>query len=132
MSANVLLVEDDAVLRTEILEYLVRRGYRVAACNSIAAAREYLEPIREPAAGPDTVICDIRLPDGDGVALYLSFARRFTNTKWVLMSGAHDLVRLGQQLSEVADLRNCSVIDKPIPLRLLERALRKSDSSDDL
>ena len=121
MTSHILLVEDDAALRIEILEYLLRRHHRVTACGTIEEAKEFLDHISEDAVPLDTVVSDIRLPDGDGVSFYAANARRFPGLKWILMSGNHDLVRLGNELRCLSDLPDCAIVDRPVPLRLLDR-----------
>jgi len=126
MTNHILLVEDDEPLRREILEYLLRRRYRVTACASIEEASEALDGGGDGAF--DTVVSDIRLPDGDGVSFYVANARRFPATRWILMSGNHDLVRLGNRLKSLEDLPGCAVVDKPVPLRLLDRFIQTAHS----
>jgi DNA-binding NtrC family response regulator len=63
------------------------------------------------------VVSDINLPDGDGVAFCRDMADTYPETKWVLMSGNADLVRHGNRARTGA----FAVIDKPIPLRTLDR-----------
>jgi len=123
MTADILLIEDDDDIRAEILEYLLRRCYRVTACATVEEASEALENVGG-ALAPDTIVADIRLPDGDGVSFYLANARRFPRTKWILMSGNPDLVRLGNRVRNLTHLPACAVIDKPMALRLLDRFIQ--------
>jgi DNA-binding NtrC family response regulator len=117
---NILVVEDDADLRVEIVEYLQRRRHTVTGCGSVAAARLVLaEMVRT--SPPDAAICDVGLPDGDGVRFYLEGAPSAPNCHWILMSGAHDLDRLSRVLKGVVSLP--TVLEKPLPLRALGSAL---------
>ncbi|HYC64648.1 MAG TPA: response regulator [Reyranellaceae bacterium] len=127
MPVQILLIEDEPALRAEILEHLIRRRHRVIAVGSLAEALEALDG----AGGtvPDAIVSDIRLPDGDGVHFYVENARRFPNTRWILMSGNHDLVRVGNQLKSAGDLPPCAVVDKPLPLRLMDRFLEAIPTS---
>jgi DNA-binding NtrC family response regulator len=121
MAAHVLLIEDDSELRAEMLDYLVRHDYRVTACATLAEASEAFQPDKGAFGPPIVIIADIRLPDGDGISFYMENARRFPNAKWILMSGDHDLVRLASRLKDAIDLPTCTVVDKPMPLRLMTR-----------
>lgn len=123
MPANILLIEDDGDLRTEILEYLLRHHHRVSACDSIVDAREFLQNLGDDSLAPDIVVSDIKLTDGDGISFYIEQARRFPHVKWILMSGNHDLVRLGNDYKDLSGLPGCTIVDKPIPLRLLGRVI---------
>jgi DNA-binding NtrC family response regulator len=121
---RILLVEDDSALRAEILEHLLRRRHRVTACGSITEALAALDDAGEAKPAPDAIIADIHLPDGDGVRFYVENARRFPETRWILMSGNHELVRVGNEIKAAGDLPPCAIIDKPLPLRLLDRFLQ--------
>jgi len=59
---NVLLVEDDASMRTTLQRTLANRGMQVAVCGDGAAALE-----RWRATSPDVVVLDLTLPGLDGL-----------------------------------------------------------------
>ncbi|MDZ4687818.1 MAG: sigma-54 dependent transcriptional regulator [Planctomycetaceae bacterium] len=61
---SVLIVEDEEIIRTSLAEFLTEEGYDVVAAGTIAAA---VQAIR--ARDFHVAICDVQLPDGDGVAL---------------------------------------------------------------
>ena len=123
MTTHILLIEDDADQRVEILEYMNRRRHRVTACASVSEAGEALD-----GAVPDAIVADIQLPDGDGVTFYVNNVKRAPCARWILMSGNQDLVKLANELRTVADLPPCSVIDKPIALRLLDHFVLGTDA----
>jgi len=120
MTTHILLVKDDVEQRGEILEYMLRRRHRVTACALISEAGEAVD-----GAVPDAVVSDVQLPDGDGVTFYVNNARR--GARWILMSGNHDRVRLANELKAAADLPPCSVIDKPVLLRMLNRVIEGTE-----
>ena len=63
MDINLLLVEDDTVLRGGLTELFTREGYSVVEASSAHEAREKLtESI-------SAIVLDVGLPDGDGVSL---------------------------------------------------------------
>jgi DNA-binding NtrC family response regulator len=118
MSAHqILVIEDEVDLRSEIVEFLVRRGHSPTGCGTLAEATAALGSMT-----PDAVFSDINLPDGDGVNFCVHNAPRFPGTMWLLMSGDDDLVRLGGQLKSIAGAKpTFSIVEKPVPLRLLDR-----------
>ena len=117
MSAQILVIEDDEVLRSEIVEFLVRRRHFPVGCGSLAEATAALETMK-----PDAVFSDINLPDGDGVNFFMSTAKRFPGAMWLLMSGDDDLLRLGSHLKSLGgDMPTFAIVEKPVPLRLLDR-----------
>jgi DNA-binding NtrC family response regulator len=122
MTAHILVIEDDADQRIEIVEYMRRRHYRVTACASVSEAGKALD-----GATPDAVVADIQLPDGDGVSFYVDNAKRVPDARWILMSGNHDLVRLANELKAATGPPLCSVIDKPVALRLLGRFIEGNE-----
>ena len=117
MSAQILVIEDDEDLRTEIVEFLVRRRHRPIGCGTLAEAAAALETMT-----PDAVLSDINLPDGDGMNFCMSNAARFPAAMWLLMSGNDDLLRLGNQLKSIGGEKpSFAIVEKPVPLRLLDR-----------
>ncbi|MDO9285531.1 MAG: response regulator transcription factor [Aquabacterium sp.] len=58
---DLLLLEDDADLGRAVTDHLAAARHRVRWCRSIAEA--------EAAPVPDLALLDLRLPDGDGLAL---------------------------------------------------------------
>jgi DNA-binding NarL/FixJ family response regulator len=62
---RVLIVDDDPRFRAMAADALAARGYDVVGqAGTIAAAREAVAALR-----PDAVLCDVNLPDGNGLAL---------------------------------------------------------------
>jgi two-component system nitrogen regulation response regulator GlnG len=60
--ASILVVDDDASIRTVIAQALRREGYDVVAAASLAQLRVELST-----SIPDVLITDVVLPDGDGL-----------------------------------------------------------------
>jgi DNA-binding NtrC family response regulator len=97
---------------------MLRRRHRVTACASISEAGEALD-----GAVPDAVVSDVQLPDGDGVTFYGNNARRQMDPDvWQPRSRT-----VANELKAVDDLPPCSVIDKPVLLRLLNRVIEGTE-----
>ncbi|MCP4172274.1 MAG: sigma-54-dependent Fis family transcriptional regulator, partial [Fuerstiella sp.] len=64
MSKSILIVEDEDIIRETLTEFLSGEGFDVA---SAANAADALKLVREKDF--DVGICDVQLPDGDGVQL---------------------------------------------------------------
>jgi DNA-binding NtrC family response regulator len=64
MTRSILLVEDEEIIRTSLREYLSGEGYFVTTADSSDAALEHARK-----QDFDVAICDVQLPDGDGVQL---------------------------------------------------------------
>lgn len=61
---HILIVDDDAEIRTLLSEYLQRNGYRVSAVADGRRMWAALEPKR-----PDLIVLDLMLPGEDGLTL---------------------------------------------------------------
>lgn len=61
---HILAVDDDEPIRELLASYLAGEGYRVTTAHDTASAKQALDG--EPV---DLVVCDLRLPDGDGLGL---------------------------------------------------------------
>ena len=83
MTLRVLLVEDDAALRTTLRDALRVEGYTVHTAASLAEARALAAH-----SAPDLVLLDLGLPDGDGDALLASLRQR-SSTPVLLISARH-------------------------------------------
>ena len=108
----VLIADDNAPLRSKIVDFLTLEGIRsVEAGDGEAAVREAAR------VHPAVVLLDIKMPTMDG----LTAARRIVDMPWqpkvILMSGFDDSVRLANK----ANLPVFEVLEKPVPLRLLAR-----------
>lgn len=61
---NILIVEDEEIIRGSLREFLMDEGFHVTAVGTVAAA---MTVVRE--RDFHVAVCDVQLPDGDGVAL---------------------------------------------------------------
>jgi len=125
VSVRVLLIEDEPELRSEIREYLQRRGHQVTDCGSLGDGHAFVQQLVAESAPPDAIVCDVNLPDGNGVDFYLTASSGLPNCQWVLMSGAHDLDRVDKAGGHVG-VPSCTIVDKPVSLRALSAALLRT------
>ena len=91
MSANLLIVEDDASVSAMLRKGLADAGYHAAVARTCSAAREALG-----SAPPDLVLLDLGLPDGDGLTL-LAELRKQQPGLLVLVMTARDAI--GQRVA---------------------------------
>ncbi|MCG5513666.1 sigma-54-dependent transcriptional regulator [Ectothiorhodospira shaposhnikovii] len=61
---RILILEDEAVIRRALRRLLEHEGYRIEEAACIADARRLCEASRF-----DLLICDLRLPDGEGIEM---------------------------------------------------------------
>ncbi len=81
-SQPVLVVDDEAAVRTGIAQVLSRQGLEVTAVADAAQALAHLA--RQPAA---IVLLDIKLPDMDGIQLLQIIRRDFPETVIIMITG---------------------------------------------
>jgi CheY-like chemotaxis protein len=114
---RVLIVEDHDDSREMLELLLARRGYTVVAVGSCWQAR-----VEAAAAAPsfDMLICDIDLPDGDGVDLMRELRRQYLMTT-IALTG----------LTKPQDIARCekagvhAFIAKPIAIDGLVNAIKQ-------
>ena len=70
--ANILVVDDEPIIRSSLAEVLTQEGFAVTACGS---AEEAL--LKIPPARPDVVLMDIHLPGESGIACSFGWNRGF-------------------------------------------------------
>ena len=122
---RILLVEDEADLRTEIREYLQRRGHEVTDCGLLGDGRAAVRQLAAGSTPPEVIICDVNLPDGNGVDFYVAVSSELPNCQWVLMSGDPDLDQI-DKVSGGIGLAPCVVVEKPVSLRTLCAAFTRT------
>jgi DNA-binding NtrC family response regulator len=64
MLRSILIVEDEEIIRNSLAEFLTDEGYDVAMAGNVAAALRHARQRDFQVA-----ICDVQLPDGDGLEL---------------------------------------------------------------
>ncbi|MBM4074223.1 MAG: sigma-54-dependent Fis family transcriptional regulator, partial [Planctomycetes bacterium] len=64
MPRSILIVEDEAIIRASLKEFLTSEGYQVSEAGNVASALALTRHRDFQVA-----ICDVQLPDGDGLVL---------------------------------------------------------------
>ena len=113
MSAHVLVVEDDVVLRSLVCERLRSRGHVASPASTLAEARAQLRHDR-----PDAVLVATTLPDGAGSALLPELDGPLP-VPCVIMAPTGSVVPALDALGRGAD----DYVEKPFTLERLETTL---------
>jgi DNA-binding NtrC family response regulator len=127
-TANILIVDDEALVRWSLRERLAREGCAVTEAGTAGAALEQIT-----AGGVDLVLLDFRLPDGDGLSVLKRIKAVTPETLVILMTafstvenaveamrlGAYHYVNKPFNLDEVA-----LVVDKALETSRLRREVR--------
>lgn len=84
---NIALIEDDSELNRFYSRLLQKEGYTVSPFDS---AQSFIDEIKRETTTFDLAICDYRLPDMDGFALYTAVKRLGLQCPFMLMSAYGD------------------------------------------
>ena len=117
--ARLLLVEDEADQRRLLAGLLAAEGYALAEAGSLAAARAELA--RAPV---DLVLCDFRLPDGEGSELLAHVRERAPETAFVMVTAYGTIARAVEAIRAGADDYLPKPFERQALLLALERTLR--------
>lgn len=119
---HILVVDDEADIRTLVQEILVEEGYEVATAANGNAARS-----ARAARKPDLVLLDIWMPDVDGITLLREWSQEEGGAGPVVMMSGHGTVDTAVEATRLGAL---DFIEKPLSLskllRTVEAALDKA------
>ncbi len=82
-AARVLVVDDEASLRTALFRIFDRKGFQVVTASRIEEAKVFT-PVEQPL---DLAIIDLNLPDGDGMTLMASIKEVHPNCEVIILTG---------------------------------------------
>jgi DNA-binding NtrC family response regulator len=115
--ANILVVEDERLIRWSLEQQLRREGYSV---QSVETGAEALQRIQVDS--PDLVLLDVRLPDADGVEL-LGRLRAADPECLVIMMTAHGGVETAVRAMKLGAQ---DYVSKPFDVEELKLTIRKA------
>jgi DNA-binding NtrC family response regulator len=120
-ASHILVVDDEADIRTLIEEILSEEGYQVETAGDALEAREQIG-----AQVPDLVLLDIWMPDTDGITLLNEWSEEGELQCPVVIMSGHGTV---ETAVEATRLGAADFIEKPLSLakllRTVENALDK-------
>ncbi len=100
---RVLVVDDEALLRWAAVSTLADAGFTVMEAGDIAGARRLFG-----ASPVDLALLDVRLPDGDGVALMRELQQAQPDCRFIMMTAFRT-----PELTAHAATEHVPVLDKP-------------------
>lgn len=89
--SKILIVDDEVQIRTLLSRMMELEGYEVCQAGDCRSALKQLE-----LQNPDVALCDVFLPDGNGVDLVLSIKKAVPNVEVILLT-AHGNIPDGVQ-----------------------------------
>ncbi|AOV17110.1 sigma-54-dependent Fis family transcriptional regulator [Acidihalobacter aeolianus] len=84
MSDNLLIIEDETLLGSELARHFQRQQWEVTLASTAGEARRYLF---DNQLDPLVVLSDMSLPDGNGLDLLEAARNAGIHSEWVLLTG---------------------------------------------
>jgi len=117
-SATLLLIDDDEVVRASIAAYLEDSGFNILLASNGLQGLEVFERER-----PDLVICDLRMPQVDGLELIRRINALEVSAPIIVVSGAGVMT----DVVEALRLGAADYLIKPLEdLAVLEHSVRRA------
>lgn len=117
-SATLLIIDDDDVVRASLAAYLDDSGFKVLQAPSGPVGMELFEVEQ-----PDLVICDLRMPQMDGLELIRQISERQADLPVIVVSGAGVM----SDAVEALRLGAADYLIKPLEdLAMLEHSVRRA------
>src|SRR5664279_2123013 len=118
MPGNILIIDDEDKLRNLLSRIIRLEGFTVREASDMKAARKMLEKDL-----PDVVLCDVKLPDGNGVDFVLETKTKHPSVEIILLTaygnisdgvqamknGAFDYITKGDDNEKIIPLLNRAV-----------------------
>src|SRR5262247_3282177 len=117
-NAHILVVDDEADIRTLLKEILSEEGYEVDVAANAAQARA-----SRARQSPDLVLLDIWMPDVDGISLLREWSASTTDGCPVVMMSGHGTV---ETAVEATRLGAVDYVEKPLSLAKLLRTVQSA------
>lgn len=141
--SKILIVDDEAQIRSLLSRMLGLEGYELCQASDCAAALKQLD-----LHAPDVVLCDVFLPDGNGVDLVPVMKKSSPNTEIILLTahgnipdgvqaiknGAFDYITKGDDNNKIIPLLSRAVEKAQMNVRLekLENKISKTYSFESI
>ncbi|SDH48534.1 two-component system response regulator RssB [Pseudomonas panipatensis] len=127
-SATLLIIDDDEVVRESLAAYLEDSGFKVLQANN---GQQGLQVFQQEL--PDLVICDLRMPQMDGLELIRRVGEMAVETPVIVLSGAGvmsdvvEALRLGAADYLIKPLEDLAVLEHSVR-RALDRAFLRAEN----
>ncbi len=119
---RVLVVDDQEHVRGWVRTILERAG--ITQITEAGSGHEALRLVTAPGAEFDLVLCDLRMPDGDGIELIRDFSKLAFPTAVAILSVEEErLIETAGIIAEERGLRVLGVIQKPLTTEKLDGLL---------
>lgn len=127
MAANgkrILLIEDDDRIRLEVVDALKAAGFEVEVSSTLADSREAVT------RGPDLVLLDLGLPDGDGLDLCRSLRESGDDVPIIILTARDEAEQRVRGLDVGADDYVIKPFHMPELIARIRGVLRRSGEAE--
>lgn len=126
---TVLVMDDDEICRALAEQQLVAQG-----CTTVLMAEDGVHGLRllqTLARAPDLLVCDIFMPEKDGIELVMDLCELHYRGGLILLSGGgRDMLDAAAQIAQVNGLQVLGAFQKPLSDQDLAQALRQLQTPD--
>ncbi len=125
---KILVIDDDVMVRKGVVAYLEDSGFEVFEADD---GRSGLETYQQ--YNPDLVICDLRMPNVDGISVLKSLSNESARVPVIVVSGAGvmsdvvEALRLGASDYFIKPVQDLELLEISIKRSLNEARLRKEN-----
>ena len=124
LTIRVLIIDDQAHVRTWVRNVLTR--LHITEVAEAANGREAMAAVRVPGARFDLILCDLRMPDGDGIETIRALSALGLEGGVVITSIEEErVIETAAMLAEAQGLRLLGTIAKPLTVEKLEPILAR-------
>jgi DNA-binding NtrC family response regulator len=141
MPGYILIIDDEDKIRNLLSRIIKLEGFTVREAADLKSARKILEK-----DSPDVILCDVKLPDGNGVDFVLEIKRKIPATELILLTaygniadgvqamknGAFDYITKGDDNEKIIPLLHRAIEKIQLKSRInrLEKQFKKSYDFD--
>ncbi len=143
MPGNILIIDDEDKLRTLLSRIIKLEGFTVREAPDLKSAKKMLEKDQ-----PDVILCDVKLPDGNGVDFVREVKPKYPETELILLTaygniadgvqamknGAFDYITKGDDNEKIIPLLNRAIEKIHLKKRVvqLENQFKKTYDFDNI
>lgn len=117
---KLIIVDDEDITREGLIEFIQWDKLGVEIVGDAADGVEALELAKKK--NPDILLCDVRMPRMDGIALANNVKELFPDCKIIFLSGYSDV----EYLKSAIRLKAVDYVEKPVDLKELEELISKT------
>lgn len=122
--SRVLVVDDQSHVRSWVR--MVLRTMGITDVTEAADGRDALTAVTQPGKSFDLILCDLRMPERDGIETIRAFGALGLESAIVIMSVEEErVIETAGTLAEVQGLRMLGIISKPLTAEKLQPILTR-------